>query len=385
LASFFMDISSEMVVNLVPLFLANVLGVRTNLIGLIEGVAEATASVLKVASGWWSDRVGSRKWLAVAGYTVSALSKPLYLNEGSVIAVAGARWSDRIGKGIRTAPRDALVADAVPPSSRGVAFGVQRAMDTAGALLGLLIALVVVMHLHAGAHTLGPQTFKTLVWLSLLPAVLAVVSLALGAQEVPARPAGPKPVSWRALGRPFFLFLLITGIFDLGNSSDAFIILRAQERGLNIVGILALLAAFNLVYAVMSIPAGRWSDRVGRRRLLVGGWLVYALIYLGLGLAGKAWQVAGLYVMYGVYYGLTYGTAKAMVADLVPLEVRGTAYGVYNAVMGVLDVPASVLAGVLWQGIGAWQGFGPGAPFVFGAAMALAATLLMLVWRPSTQ
>ena len=173
--------------------------------------------------------------------------------------------------------------------------------------------------------------------------------------------------------------MLIVGLFDLGNSSDAFLILRAQERGLSVVGVLGMLATFNAVYALVSTPAGSLSDRIGRRRIIIGGWLVYAAIYLGVALARTGWQVWLLYALYGIYYGLAYGTTKAMVADIVPEHLRGTAYGTYNAVLGILDFPASVIAGVLWHGLGPWSGFGPSAPFYFGAAMALAAAVLMMV------
>jgi len=184
------------------------------------------------------------------------------------------------------------------------------------------------------------------------------------------------------LGR-FALFLLIVGIFDLGNSSDAFLVLRAQERGLSVVGVLGMLITFNLVYTLVSTPGGSLSDRVGRRRVIIGGWLVYAAIYLGFALAKTGWHVWVLYAIYGVYYGLAYGTTKAMVADIVPKHVRGTAYGIYNAILGILDFPASLIAGILWQGIGQWEGFGPSAPFLFGGAMALIAALLMAFVMPS--
>jgi MFS family permease len=385
LTSFFMDVSSEMVLNILPLFLANVLGIKTNIIGIIEGVAESTSSLVKLFSGWLSDRLGARKWLAVTGYGISALSKPFFYFANSWEMIAGVRWADRFGKGVRTAPRDALVADSIDEKDRGLAFGFHRAADTAGALLGLLIALLVVWLAQANTLGLNAATFRLVVLISLLPAVLAVLSLALGAQDVGVgveRTTPPK-FAFRSLGKSFVIFMLIVSIFDLGNSSDAFLVLRAQERGLNVVGILGMLASFNLVYALISTPAGSLSDRVGRRRLIIGGWLVYALIYLGFGLAGAAWQVWILYVLYGLYYGLTYGTAKAMVADLVNAELRGTAYGTYNAVLGILDFPASVIAGVLWQGIGAWSGFGPSAPFLFGAALAGTAALLMASWTPA--
>jgi MFS family permease len=378
LTSFFMDISSEMVINILPLFLANVLGVRTTVIGLIEGIAEATASLLKVFSGWLSDRLRARKWVAVAGYALSSLAKPFFYLANSWGMVAGVRWADRVGKGIRTSPRDALVADTISEDQRGLAFGFHRAADTGGAVIGLLIALGVVWLTQQMDMDLGQSTFRTVVLISLLPAFLAVLSLAIGARDVPVKGVRERPrISFRGLGRRFGLFLLIVGLFDLGNSSDAFLVLRAQERGLSVVGVLGMLVTFNLVYALVSTPGGSLSDRIGRRRVIIGGWLVYAAIYLGMALARTGWHVWALYALYGVYYGLAYGTTKAMVADIVPKSLRGTAYGTYNAVLGILDFPASLIAGLLWQGVGDWTGFGPSAPFLFGAAMALAAALLM--------
>ena len=385
LTSFFMDLSSEMVTNLLPLFLSNVLGVKTNIIGLIEGVAEATASVLKVFSGWLSDRLRNRKWVAVAGYAISAVAKPFFYVASSWEAIAAVRWADRFGKGIRTAPRDALVADSVSEEQRGLGFGVQRAADTAGALLGILVALAVVWFSQKGALGLNASTFRTIVLVSLIPAVAAVLSLALGAQDVAVTKQRPAPkFAFRSLGKQFVVFMLIVGLFDLGNSSDAFLVLRAQERGLNVLGVLGMLASFNLVYTLISVPAGSLSDRIGRRRLVIGGWLVYALIYYGFALAGKGWHVWVLYTLYGVYYGLSYGTAKAMIADIVPETVRGTAYGTYNAVLGILDLPASLIAGLLWDGLPAigFKGFGAPAPFLFGATLALVAAIAMWLWKP---
>jgi len=388
LTSFFMDISSEMVINILPLYLSNVLGVKTHIIGLIEGIAEATASLLKVFSGWLSDKLRQRKWPAVAGYSISTLAKPFFYVAHSWPVIATVRWADRVGKGIRTAPRDPLVADSVSEDQRGFAFGFHRAADTGGAMLGILIALFVVWLSQTSNLGLSGTTFRTVVLVSLIPAVLAVLSLALGAQDVPVtkQRAVPK-FAFRSLGKPFVVFILIVGLFDLGNSSDAFLILRAQERGLNVLSILGMLATFNLVYAALSAPAGSLSDRIGRRKLLIVGWLVYALIYFGFGLAGTGWQVWALYAMYGVYYGLTYGTAKAMVADIVPEALRGTAFGTYNAVLGLLDFPASLIAGLLWDGLPAagWTGFGAPAPFFFGATMALLAAIAMWLWKPGSK
>lgn len=378
LTSFLMDISSEMVINILPLFLANILGVKTNIIGVIEGVAEAVASILKLFSGWLSDRVGGRKWLTVIGYGVSTLTKPLFYFAHTWEAVAGARWADRVGKGIRTAPRDALVADSVDERSRGLAFGFHRAADTAGAMVGLLIALGIVWAAQRGAVALGENVFRTIVLVSIAPAFLAVLSLAILARDVPVKGqrAAPK-FAFRALGKPFMVFMLIVGLFDLGNSSDAFLVLRAQERGLSVAGILGMLITFNLIYTLISTPAGALSDRIGRRKIIIGGWIAYAVIYLGFGLAQTAWHIWALYALYGFYYGMAYGTAKALVADLVPAELRGTAYGTYNAILGVLDFPASAIAGILWQGVGGWQGFGPSAPFIFGGGLALLAAALL--------
>jgi MFS family permease len=384
LTSLFMDISSEMVINILPLFLANVLGVQTSIIGLIEGIAEATASVLKLFSGWLSDKMGGRKWLAVVGYGLSAITKPFFYFASSWGLIAGVRWADRIGKGIRTAPRDALVADSVTKETRGLAFGFHRAMDTAGAMFGLLIAAVVVWLAQANSLDLSKSTFKTIVLLSLVPAFLAVLSLAIGAKDVAVtgRRAAPK-FSLRSMGKPFNIFLVIVSIFTLGNSSDAFLVLRAQNLGISVIGILLMLVVFNLVYALVSTPAGARSDRVDRRQLIIGGWLVYAAIYLGFALARAGWQVWLLYVAYGLYYAMAYGTANAMVADLVPDNLRGTAYGTYHAVIGILAFPASLIAGLLWQGAGAWGGFGPSAPFLFGGSLALSAALLMAFWMPT--
>jgi len=381
--SFFMDISSEMVLNIVPLFLSNVLGVPTSIIGLIDGVAEAIASILKMFSGWLSDKVGGRKWLAVAGYALSAVSKPFFYIASSWELIGGVRWADRAGKGIRTAPRDALVADSVSPRIRGLAFGFNRAMDKGGAVLGILIAALAVWLTQKANLDLSKSTFQTIVLISLIPAFLAVLSLSIGAKDVPVTGQRQAPrFSVRGMGKPFSIFLVIVSLFTLGNSADSFLVLRAQNLGVSVIGILIMLAIYNLVITVVATPAGSLSDRVGRRKLIVGGWLVYAMIYFGFALAGHAWQVWLLYIAYGLYFGMAFGTSNAMVADLVPANLRGTAYGTYNAVIGLLAFPASFIAGILWQGIGSWNGFGPSAPFLFGGSLALIAALLMAFWMP---
>jgi len=385
-ASFLTDVSSEMVNNLVPLFLANVLGARTGTIGLVEGVVESMSSFIKLLSGWWSDRVVSRKPPTVIGYTLSAVSKPLLAFAGSWAAVLAARFGDRMGKGVRTAPRDALLADSVPAEGRGAAFGFHRAGDSLGAVVGLALALLAVWLTQGNALALDRATFQRIALFSAVPALLAVLVLALGLREVRrAAPAVGRPIlgSFRAMPPAFRRFLLIFALFTLGNSADAFIILRAQERGLTVLGVLATLLAFNAVYTVVAGPAGRLSDRIGRPRLILAGWGVYFAIYLGLALAGAAWQVVALFVAYGAYHGLVEGNARAFVADLAGAEGRGAAYGLYHAVVGLLALPASLIGGILWQGVGGWAGFGPSAPFLFGAILAGAAALLFpVLWPP---
>jgi MFS family permease len=377
--SFLTDISSEMIVYLIPLYLNNVLGVPAAIIGLIDGLAEMTASLLKLFSGWLSDKLGNRKWLTVAGYALSALSKPFLLIAQSWGAVLAVRLSDRTGKGIRTAPRDALVADSVDEQQRGLAFGFHRAGDTAGAALGLLTALIVVLITQSTNSELSAQTFYTLVGLSVIPAVLAVIVLAFGVQETnkPIKAGLPK-FSLTGFDKRFKLFLGIVVLFTLGNSSDTFLVLRAQNLGANIAVIMAMILSFNILYAIISGPAGRLSDRIGRKRVIVAGWLIYSCVYLGFAVANATWQLFALYVGYGLYYALTEGVAKALIADLVTKEQRGTAYGLYNGAIGLAAFPASFIAGILWSGLGSFSGFGPAAPFIFGAALAFISAGLLI-------
>ena len=384
-ASFLTDISSEMIVHLLPLFLANVLGVRTLTIGLIEGLAETTASLVKLLSGRYSDRLGQRKWLTVAGYALSTAAKPFLLVANSWPTVLMVRFVERTGKGIRTAPRDALIADSITPKQRGFAFGLHRAGDTAGAAVGLLVAILVIWGVHEGSRTLTAPTFQTLVWLSMIPAVLAVLVLAVGIRETAVtRSATDKSrIRWSALGRPFHKFLLVVLIFTLGNSADAFLILRAQGGGLTLLQIMLTLLLFNIIFAVLSGPIGSLSDRVGRKRVLTAGWLLYALIYLGFALAQSGWQIVLLFATYAVYYALSEGVAKALVADYVGADQRGTAYGWFNGVIGLAALPASLIAGLLWQGAGNWPGIGMWAPFLWGGILALLAVALLYFWLPN--
>lgn len=372
------DISSEMLLNLIPFFLANILGVRTAIIGLIEGIAETTASLLKIFFGALSDRFGKRKPFAVLGYALSALTKPLLYFATAWGWVLGVRVADRIGKGIRTAPRDALIADSIDNKQRGLAFGLHRASDTLGAFLGLGIAAFIIWRTQAQSSLLTLDTFKLIVLVSIIPGVLGVLVLALGATEIAGTTKGVelKRLSLKEMDPRFRYFLFVLGLFTLGNSSDAFILLRGQERGLSILQVMGMSLTFNAIYTIFAGPLGAWSDQVGRRRLMLGGWLAYGLVYLGFALSKTGWQIWALFALYGLYYAATEGVGRALVADLVPDTQRGTAYGLFNAAIGITVLPASLIAGFLWQGIGAWAGFGPSAPFFFGAFMALLAGLL---------
>jgi MFS family permease len=366
---------------LLPLYLDNVLGARMAAIGLIEGVAETTSSLLKIVSGWLSDHLGKRKLLAVAGYAISTTTKPLLLFANTWGVMLAVRFAERFGKGVRVAPRDALVADSTDPSQRGLAFGIHRAGDTAGAVVGLSVALAVVWTSQRSAVVLERAVFQTLVLLCLAPAALGVAALAVGAKDAPhssTRSTRPR-LGLTPYDRRFKRFLIVMVVFTLGNSSDAFLVLRAQRAGLSVAGVIGMMISFNLVYTLASGPAGALSDRIGRRRIMIAGWLVYALIYLGFARAETGAEAWVLMTVYSVYYASTEGVAKAYVADLVPADFRGTAYGVFNAAVGIAALPSSIFAGVLWQGIGSWPGFGPAAPFYFGSAIALIAAC-MLAW-----
>ena len=379
--SFLTDVSSEMLVYLIPLFLSNVLGVRMAFIGLIDGVAETTASLLKIYSGALSDKIGKRKWLAVLGYGISTIAKPFLYFASSWGWVFGIRFADRVGKGIRTAPRDALVASSTDETNRGFAFGLHRAGDTAGAFLGIAIAAFIIWMTQTNADLLSAHTFRIAVLASVVPAVLAVIVLGVGATDLggAGKKSGAMRLSFEGMNPRFKKFLMIMILFTLGNSSDSFIILRAQERGLSVLQTMFMLMTFTAIYTFLSSPLGSLSDKVGRRKLIIGGWLAYALVYLGFALAGAGWQIWILFGLYGVYYAATEGVTKALVADLVPEAQRGTAYGLFNAAIGITALPASLMAGLLWQGLGSWAGFGASAPFFFGAVLSLLSCVLF--WR----
>ena len=376
------DLSSEVAVRTLPLFLANVLGVKAGIIGLIEGLAESTATLLKVVSGVLADRAGKKKALALWGYGLSGFTKPLLFFATGWPLVLVVRVLDRIGKGIRTAPRDALIADVTAPEHRGRAFGFNKAMDKAGAVAGLVLAAGILYFDRTSQVALTRENYQALVLLSVVPGIASVFVLARWVRERPASPsvqASSVRLAWQALDGRFRAYLVLLVIFTLGNSSDAFLMLRAQTLGFQPVEIFLLLAAFNLVITLSSTPAGALSDRLGRRGLIVAGWAIYAVIYLGFAVASSAWHVWALYLGYGLYYGAFQGAASALVADLVPPELRGTAYGLFNGAIGVVALPASLLAGLLWD----W--YGPPAPFLAGGVLALMAAVGMLAVVPQSR
>ena len=366
LVSFFTDVSSEMIYPLLPLFLTGVLGAGPAFLGLIEGVAESTASLLKLFSGIVSDRVRRRKQLVLLGYSISALMRPLIGSAGSALTVLFIRTADRVGKGIRTSPRDALIADSTDPSVRGKAYGFHRSMDHAGALIGPLIATLLLSYFLLD--------LRTIFWLSAIPGLIAVLLIVWKVKET-ERVTLPNSSLRLALLPAGALrrYLLILFLFTLGNSSDAFLLLKAGTLGVPTYRIPLLWTFFHLVKMLATMPFGALSDRIGRRTVIVAGWCVYALSYVGFGFATSEWQIWLLFAFYGLFFGLTEGVEKAYLADMADPTLRGSAFGWYNFAIGSGALPASVLFGLIWQR------FGGVAPFLFGAGLAAVSAILLLV------
>lgn len=359
------DISSEMIYPLLPLFLTTVLGAGPAFLGVVEGIAETTASLLKLFSGWLSDRLRRRKALTVGGYGVSSLARPLTALAAAPWHVLVVRFWDRVGKGVRTAPRDALLVASVPATSRGKAFGLQRAMDHLGAVLGPLIATLMLGTVTANV--------RTVFWCATIPAALSILVLITLVKEhaVSHTEVTAPTLAWRQFDRRFFSYMGIIFLFTLGNSSDMFLLLRASNLGVPAALVPTLWMVHHVVKSATSLPGGSLSDRIGRKRVIIAGWLVYALTYAGFALARSSWHAWTLFVLYGLFFGLTEGTEKALVADFVRPEERGTAYGLFNFAIGIGALPASVIMGLLWQKLG------PGVAFGTGAALAGVSCLLL--------
>jgi len=369
LVSFFNDLSSEMIYPLLPVFLSSVLGAGVVALGLVEGVAESTASLLKIVSGYLTDRWGKKKPFITAGYGLSGLVRPLIGLAWAWPVVLVARFADRIGKGLRTSPRDALIAASTLPSMRGRAYGFHRAMDHAGAVVGPLVAAFL---LGLGGLDLG-----TVFLLAVVPALVMMGLIFAGVKEpdrpreTAARNPGLGRQQWRGLGRDYKRLLVTVVVFTLGNSTDAFILLRLSDAGVPAAWIAILWALHHVVKSGATFAGGYGADRLGRRRMITAGWVLYGLVYLGFALADGVVPLVALFMVYGVYYGWTEPCERAWVADLSPGGACGTAFGFYHGAVGLAALPASILFGLLWQ---AW---GMPAAFVTGAVLAFAAALLL--------
>jgi MFS family permease len=368
IVSLFTDLSSEMIYPLLPFFLTQTLGAGPAFLGLVEGVAETTASVLKLASGWFSDRVGKRKPLVLIGYGIASIARPLIAIAVAPWQILAIRFSDRVGKGIRTAPRDALLADSVDVAHRGAAFGFHRGADHAGAVIGPLAA--------SGLLLLMPGEYRIVFALAAVPAFISVLILWTRVRENDSLDPAPAKVrfeGWAMLPKELRWFLVVVVIFTLGNATDAFLLLRAQQLGVPIAMIPLLWAALHVSKMGWSIPGGMLADRMGSRVAIVSGWLLYAAVYVCFALASAPWHVWALFLVYGLFYGLTEAPEKALVALLAPQNKRGAAFGAYHFAVGVAALPASVLFGILWQR------FNSTTALLAGAVLSLAATSLFIV------
>jgi len=367
LVSFFNDVASEMIYPLVPIFLTSVLGAPVAIVGLIEGMAESTASVLTVVSGWLSDKWRKRKIFVVAGYSFSAISKILLSLAHSWPFVLLARFVDRFGKGTRTSARDALIAESSENSVRGRAFGFHRGLDTLGAVVGPLIALLAIHFLD--------NNFRLIFFLAFIPAFIGILLLLFFVKEKKkeANSLDTFHFNWRELNPSFKIFLLISFIFALGNSSDAFLILRAQNLGLSLTLVVLAYVLFNFTYALFSTPAGIIADKIGPKKVLLAGFLLFSGVYLFFGLTSSSLFLWFLFPVYGIYMALTEGVGKAYISNLVPQEKTGTAFGIYQTIIGLCTFFASFIAGILWTYIGVRL------PFIFGSIMALISAFLFVV------
>lgn len=377
LVSLFMDISSEMVYPLVPLFLTNVIGATKTAVGIIEGIAEATASLLKVFSGWLADRFGRKKLLMALGYGTSALSRPVIAVSGTWFQVLTARFIDRFGKGVRTAPRDAIIAESTDKSRLGLAFGFHRSMDTVGAVLGPGIAFAL-LYFFTG-------NLRLVFFASTIPAVLAVVLIIVfikekrrSRDEQEAALSLPK-LSISSFNGQFRRYLVVIGVFSLGSFADAFLVLQAENLGIRSELIPIVYLSYNVVFAASAVPMGVLADRVGLKHMVMAGFVVYSIIYLLVGLSTSAAHIWILFPIYGVYKGMSEGNLRAYLATLAPAGQKATAFGVYHTVAGLMLLPASIIAGHLWDSIG------PGVTFFYGALMSAIAALLFVVLRVGRQ
>lgn len=363
--SLFNDIASEMIYFIVPIFLTSVLNAPATIVGLIEGIAESTASFLKSASGWVSDKFAKRKPLVVFGYSISSLSKIILAFARVWEIVLVGRFIDKVGKGIRTAPRDALIVESAPPEQMGRAFGVHRALDSLGAVIGPLITMLILFF--------WKENYPIIFLAAAIPGIVGVIILIIFVKEGQKSLSSKKfTFSIKDLTPSFKMFLLINIIFALGNSSDAFLILRSKNLGMSTILVTLAYVIYNLSYSIFSVPAGIVSDKIGPKKVMTIGFIVYAFVYFMFGIINKSFYVWLLFPIYGIYIALTDGVSKAYITKFVPREKSGTAFGVFQMLIGFCSFPASLTAGILWDKVGTH------APFAFGGVMALVAALLLI-------
>lgn len=366
LTSFFTDTSAKMVYSVMPLFLMS-LGATKTTISLIEGIAESTASLLKALSGFWSDKIGKNKPFMIIGYGLTAIMTPLYAIVRFPIQVLYFRFIERVGKGVRTAPRDSLISSSVENKEAGKSFGFHKAMDNSGAILGPLIAFVLLYFF--------PLNYHNIFIIASIPAVIGVLSIILFVKENSIKSKSGKPkVSLKLLPKKFYFFLAIVFVFALGNSTDALLLVKTSETGIKDSYIPFIYMIFNVVSVIFAIPVGKMSDKRGREKFIIAGFLIYSLVYFMFGKYNDIRIYIMLFVLYGLYSTLTDGSQKAMISDITGKELKGTAYGIYHAVLGIALLPASLIAGLLYDKVNS------GAPFYFGSAMALLAALMMIVF-----
>lgn len=366
LTSFFTDTSTKMVYSVMPLFLLSI-GASKTTISLIEGIAESTASLLKVISGYWSDKIGKNKPFMIIGYGITAIITPLYALAKIPVQILFFRFFERIGKGLRAAPRDSLISGSIKNNDAGKTFGFQKAMDNSGAIVGPLIAFLLLYF--------SPLNYTNIFLFATIPAIFGVLTLVIFIKEAKSeKKENANKISLKQLPKKFYFFLIIIFVFTLGNSADALLLVKTSETGIDKSYIPFMYMIFNTVSVLLAIPIGKLSDRVGRERLIILGFLVYAIVYYFFGRFNNINIFIFSFMLYGFYSALTDGSQKAMISDIVSKDLKGTGFGIYHAVLGITLLPASLIAGLLYDKVNS------NAPFYFGSVMALIATILMIIF-----